>query len=296
MRLYYFLVLTRPANVVTAISDILAGVAIAGALSTPYGEWSLSPIVWLVLSTIGLYAGGIVFNDVFDLKIDQTERPERPIPSGKVSAKQASIFGATLLVFGIIFAAQVSIMCAVIATATAIAALVYDKYAKHHLVAGPLTMGLCRGLNLLLGMSIFSTGQLPELWMISFIPIVFIAAITLTSRGEVLGNNQLSITFALTLDVLVAGTLLALGWYGLMDFWTVAPFITLWLAMNFSAKLKAIVKNEPRYIMKAVKMGVISLIPLNASYVAGFSNWIAGLAVLLLLPVSLVLAKKFAVT
>jgi 4-hydroxybenzoate polyprenyltransferase len=43
-------------------------------------------------------------------------------------------------------------------------------------------------------------------------------------------------------------------------------------------------------------MGVLSLIPLNASYVAGFSNWKYGLAVLCLLPVSILLAKKFSVT
>ena len=46
----------------------------------------------------------------------------------------------------------------------------------------------------------------------------------------------------------------------------------------------------------AVKMGVLSLIPLNASYVAGFGHWTLGLLVLLLLPISLGLAKRFAVT
>lgn len=295
MRLFPFLVLMRPANIVTAISDIVAGVAIAGVLSSGLSSIQISDFVYLVLSTIGLYGGGIVFNDIFDFEIDKIERPERPIPSGKVTYRQAVFLGSILLLFGVGFASLVSIVSMLIAIAIVIAALVYDKYAKHHIIAGPLNMGVCRGLNLLLGMSILS-GQLPEFWMICFIPIVFIAAITLTSQGEVLGNNKMSITFALSLDLIVAGVIILLAWNDIMNFWIVLPFVFLWVAMNLSAKLKAITTNEPKFIMRAVKMGVLSLIPLNASYVAGFSNWTYGLAVLLLLPISIILSKRFAVT
>ncbi|MEQ6119020.1 UbiA-like protein EboC [Reichenbachiella sp. MALMAid0571] len=295
MRLFPFLVLMRPANIVTAISDIVAGVAIAGVLGSGISSIQTSNFIYLILSTIGLYGGGIVFNDVFDFETDQKERPERPIPSGKVTYKQAVFLGSFLLTFGVGFASLVSVVSMLIAIVIVITALFYNKYAKHNIVAGPLNMGICRGLNLLLGMSVIS-GELPEFWMICFIPIVFIAAITLTSQGEVLGNNKMSVVFALSLDVMVAGVIILLAWNGIMNLWTVLPFVILWISMNLSAKLKAISTNEPKYIMKAVKMGVLSLIPLNASYVAGFSNWTYGLAVLLLLPISIILSKKFAVT
>ena len=72
----------RPANIVTAISDILAGVAISGYIGK--GEWEAWPIILLVISTIGLYGGGVVMNDYFDADLDQVERPERPIPSGLI--------------------------------------------------------------------------------------------------------------------------------------------------------------------------------------------------------------------
>jgi 4-hydroxybenzoate polyprenyltransferase len=49
-------------------------------------------------------------------------------------------------------------------------------------------------------------------------------------------------------------------------------------------------------IGKAVKAGVISLIILNATMASVFAGWQFGLIVLILLPVSLWLAKKFAVT
>jgi len=78
-----YLRLARPANLPTAAADIFAGAAIAGIIS--YSEpisMSYMPLVYLVFSTIFLYAGGVALNDVFDYELDAVERPERPIPSG----------------------------------------------------------------------------------------------------------------------------------------------------------------------------------------------------------------------
>src|SRR5688572_23783542 len=95
----------RLANIVTAISDILAGVAIAAfAMQTEWTNLPLAPVVLLVISTIGLYGGGVVFNDVFDAELDKIERPERPIPSGLVPRNTAAFFATLLLIFAIVAA------------------------------------------------------------------------------------------------------------------------------------------------------------------------------------------------
>ena len=83
--------LLRPANVATALADVLAGFAIAGL-----GNRAALP--WLLLATAALYAGGIVLNDVFDREVDRLERPERPIPSGRIRTAHAAALGAGLLV------------------------------------------------------------------------------------------------------------------------------------------------------------------------------------------------------
>ena len=44
----------------------------------------------------------MVLNDVFDLEIDRRERPERPLPSGRVSLRAARLLGWTLLVLGML--------------------------------------------------------------------------------------------------------------------------------------------------------------------------------------------------
>ncbi len=92
-----YLELLRPPNVTTAVGDVLAGFAVAG-LGRP---WILP---WLLASTMCLYAGGVVLNDVFDLEIDRVERPERPIPSGRVSRQRAAILGSALLGSGVVLA------------------------------------------------------------------------------------------------------------------------------------------------------------------------------------------------
>ena len=146
MNINPYVMLIRPANIVTAISDILAGSAIAGYFVELYTP-SISKLILLLLSTSCLYAGGIVFNDIFDINIDRSERPERPLPNGQISLKNAQIFGITLFILGILFSFLVQFESGIIAFLISRTALIYDRYTKDYLVVGSLNMGLCRGLN-----------------------------------------------------------------------------------------------------------------------------------------------------
>lgn len=293
MKIPPFLRLMRPANIVTALADILAGGAVASAWAL--GERFDCGLLWLLLATVGLYGGGVVFNDVFDVELDREERPERPLPSGEISLAVAILGGGLLLWMGVVAAGLVSGLSALIALVVALLALGYDKYGKHHRVFGPLMMGMCRGGNLLLGMSIVAS-SLANYWYLAFIPVLFIADITLTSQGEVTGKNRPALRLALLLDALVVGILVVVSFLTPYALLPAIPFIALWWWMNTSAKWTAIQNNQPALIMKAVKMGVLSLIPLNAALVAGFAGWPSAIIVLSLLPFSLGLARVFSVT
>ncbi len=294
MKLRYYISLVRPANVVTAIADIMAGAAVAGALSGAFSQ--MEDLFYLVLSTIGLYGGGIVFNDIFDLDLDRIERPERILPSGKISLSAALSFGSLLLLMGVVASSMVSMISGVIAFLIAMLALTYDKFSKHIQVLGPLNMGLCRAGNLLLGISIIPAA-LTENWWLGIIPVLFISAVTLTSQKEAEGNNKRSIVLAMALDFVIVIILVLLGMLTGFRLDLAAIYLALWLLMNATAKYKAIRHNLPDNIKHAVRMGVLSLIPLDATIAAGFSGkfWL-GLLVLSLLPLSVALAKKFAVT
>src|SRR5690554_3245833 len=197
------MLLMRPANIVTSVADVLAGVAISGIfLQNGLVNGSIGNIILLCLATIGLYGGGIVFNDVFDYELDRIERPERVIPSGQMSLKGAESLGTTLLAFGILMALLVNNMAAWFAILISISALVYNKWGKHHSLLGPPNMGLCRGLNLLLGVSILPAA-LNGIWYVALVPILYISAITMISRGEVHGSGKTPLYGAVALYSLV---------------------------------------------------------------------------------------------
>ena len=296
MKWFAALQLIRPANIITAISDIAAGIAIAGYLIPEmWNTQIVTQILLLIIATIGLYGGGIIFNDIFDIEQDKINRPDRVIPSGRISISTAKIFGIILFSIGIFSAFLVSNFSGLVALLIMAMVLLYDKYSKHHKLLGPLNMGLCRGGNLILGMSINATLN-PEYFIIGLIPVIFVAAITLTAQKETKGKNKLAIVTAMILDIFVVMGFILMASYFNLNLKNTAIFLLIWYIINSVAKAKAILKNDPILIQNAVKIAVISLIPLNASYVAGFSSIFMALLVMCLLPLSLYLSKIFPVT
>lgn len=285
----------RPANIVTSVADVLAGMAIAGFFT----GWTLNsthawPVVFICLSAIGLYGGGIVFNDVFDAALDTVERPERPIPSGAVSLFNAALLGSVLLLLGILLAFTANLLAGVLAVSIALCALTYNKFSKHHAFIGPLNMGLCRGLNLLLGISILPA-MLQQWYWLAIVPIIYIFSITMISQGEVHGGNRNKLYIA---AFLYATVLAAILYFAFRNEKIILPLALLsaFTWMIFTPLVKAIQNPVGKNIGKAVKAGVISLILMDAAWAASFGALYAALLIACLLPLSLWLGKRFAVT
>lgn len=289
--------LARPANLPTAAADIFAGAAIGlyaqNVEVLGFLMDNIKDVLSVVFASVFLYAGGVVFNDVFDAKLDAVERPERPIPSGLVPSRQAVIWGVLLLGMGILSAFYCNTVSGAISVVLTAAIITYDAHFKHHVFFGPMNMGICRGLNLLLGLSIL--GMLPY-WWISIVPVIYIFAITLISRGEVHGNNKSHIVWAGVLYTIVLTLIAFIVELKADNLLLTAPFLILFGILIFLPLAKAYKENSPKNIKKAVISGVLSLIVMNTCWVAGFSNGYLALLVLLLLPLSMILSKIFAVT
>src|SRR5699024_6164457 len=118
----------------------------------------------------------------------------------------------------------------------------------------------------------------------------------LVSQGEVHGGSRKSGFGALGLIVGVTLCLFLLGLRSGYLVWKTSPFILLFAGMVIPPFWKAAVRPEPGVIKKAIKRGVLSLILLNAALAAGFGGFLPGIIVILLLPLSLLLANIFAVT
>ncbi len=299
-----YLELLRPANVATALADVLAGFAIAGLV-----DWPALP--WLLLSTACLYAGGIVFNDTFDRRLDAIERPERPIPSGRVPAAHAAWLGAMLLGSGILAASFVTREGAIVAALITGAVLLYDAWGKHVMFIGPLNMGLCRGLNLVLGMTA-APAVLAWSWPLALIPVTYIAAVTTLSRGEVAGGKRPVAILALALVMGVLFALLFVSGGGLptepyaLDAdvqrtltWPSWPAVVLTFLLAWRVLppfWRAVGDPGPQTIRVAIRTGVLSLVLLDAVFAAAYAGMIYSLAVLATALLAGWLARRFAVT
>lgn len=293
MSLKHYIQISRPANIITAIADVLAGIAITNCLIS-FPTTVLPDVIALCIATIGLYGGGIVFNDIFDLELDKIERPERVIPSGKISKQNAILFGSLLFFVAIMAAFYSSNTSGLIAILIAILALIYDKYGKHYSIFGPVNMGLCRGANLLLGISILPS-FLESTWWYSIVPIVYIAAITMISRGEVHGGKKNILYLAGAFYIIIGLFQLSIA-YTYDSFYFAIGFVLLHQILIFKPLLKAIENPVGANIGKAVKAGVLSIIVLDAAWASTSQNILFALFILLLLPLSIKLAKAFSVT
>jgi 4-hydroxybenzoate polyprenyltransferase len=274
--------------VATALADVLAGYAVAG-LGNP------AALGWLLVSTACLYAGGVVLNDVFDRDLDRTERPERPIPSGRVTVPAASTLGGGLLAFGVLAASQATAAAGLVATATAASVLLYDAWGKRQGLLGPVNMGMCRGLNLLLGIAA-APPVLAEAWPLALLPLAYITAVTAVSRGEVHGGRRGIAAFALISlsGVVVALLAVALGHAG--GSWAGVGFTALLAWRVLPAFWGVYHTPEPGPIRHAIRTGVLSLVLLDAVIGATYGGALYSLVIVATGLVAWSLARLFAVT
>ena len=82
-----YLQLVRLPNLFTAVADVAMGFFVAQPLLAErrLGMWEWAALGTLAAASVLLYAAGVVLNDWFDLEIDRQERPERPLPSGRIA-------------------------------------------------------------------------------------------------------------------------------------------------------------------------------------------------------------------
>lgn len=133
--------LGRISNLPTVWTNSLLAVL----LCATQADWSGAAALALAMSCA--YVGGMYLNDAFDRHIDQTERPERPIPSGSISALQVFIAGYTLLALAIALTMTASTNFYGVGACLALCGsiVLYNIWHKGNPIS-PVIMGICRCL------------------------------------------------------------------------------------------------------------------------------------------------------
>ena len=129
-------VLGRVSNLPTVWSNCLAGWWLGGG-----GNFWKLPFLFLGMSA--LYTGGMFLNDAFDEEFDRQRRAERPIPTGKIQAKEVWQYGFALLGAGVLLLLFCGKAAAVGAVLLAATILLYD-FTHKFFTASPWIMGACR--------------------------------------------------------------------------------------------------------------------------------------------------------
>ena len=193
--------LVRAPNCLTAMADVLGGIALAGCATLPNGWWAA------IVGSALLYAGGMVFNDLWDLRKDRVLHPDRALPRGEISPIQAAGLGIVLLFGGLTLSLVGPIEHQVITALLIVSILAYDRLPSTGRVMGPLLMGSCRGLNMARGITL--ADPLPTevgAWVPVVLYALIVMVITVVSTGE---EHPLSRRALLSLVCVLAAAYLA---------------------------------------------------------------------------------------
>ncbi|MEU4333778.1 SCO3242 family prenyltransferase [Micromonospora lupini] len=285
--------LVRAPAALSVPGDVVAGAAAAGALSprTPA----------LAGASVLLYWAGMAANDWADRRLDAVERPERPIPSGRVTPAAALGLAAGLTAAGVGLAAAVGgRRAAALAVPLAASIWGYDLLAKNT-AAGPAVMAACRGLDVLLGAS---GGNLVRALPSAATVAAHTWTVTTLSRREVTGADA-----ALPMRTLVGTALVAASAAvavpvarradvpGARSAAALPVLLAGWYAARYGAAQAQVVRDPSAgKVRAAVGAGITGLPALQGALTARGGAGLLGLAVAAAAPLGRRLARKVSPT
>jgi 4-hydroxybenzoate polyprenyltransferase len=273
-RLRDLAVLVRAPAALSVPGDSLAGAASAGWPAGPGWPGGVRSAALPVASTC-LYWAGMALNDWADRDVDAVERPERPIPSGRVSAGTALAVAGGLTVAGLGIAGLAGGRRSLaVASVLAAAVWAYDLAPKQ----GPLsvaTMASTRGLDVLLGASAGGWPALQRAAAPAALVALHTAGVTTLSRGEVHGGSAFvakgcvaataAVTAGSTARALTTGTP---GRWGVAS-QLVSLALTGWYAAGvLRAQVAAVRTPDAATVRRATGIGIRGLVPLQSAALA----------------------------
>ena len=138
-----YIEMMRPGNAIMAIISILL-------LAFIVKNFNIA-VILASLSVFLATGAGNVINDYYDYKIDEINRPERPIPSGKVSPKNAKIYALSLFVTATVIGFCISLLAGTIVLISSILMIIYSKSFKSKCLIGNITVSFLTGLCFVFG-------------------------------------------------------------------------------------------------------------------------------------------------
>lgn len=152
-----YIEIIRPGNVIMAIIAIILVAIVSHSISIPI-------ILAMIVVFFEISAGNVI-NDYFDYKIDLINKPERPIPSGRIKLKTARNYAYGLFLGGTICGFLITYITHnwipfIIVLFTDITLYLYAYKLKSRPLIGNLTVGFMTGLCFAFGGFSIGTSQM----------------------------------------------------------------------------------------------------------------------------------------
>ncbi len=267
--------LGRVSNLPTVWTNMLAALVLAG------GALGDGRVPALLAGLTLFYVGGMYLNDAFDAEIDARERPERPIPAGRVS--RGTVYGlgfgmlglgvACLAWTGLGFEGGTGIWPLLGGLALAAAIVFYDWYHKANPLS-PVVMGACRFLVYIATGLAIALPLPPAVIIGGALLLCYVIGLTYVAKQENLGEVKNLWPLLFLAAPLAYGLVLA-GTYPLV----VAYLLPLAAWMGLALWL--IRRRNPGDIPRAVVSLIAGISLYDAMLIAGTGNTaLAGLALL----------------
>ncbi|MCF7955886.1 MAG: UbiA family prenyltransferase [Phycisphaerae bacterium] len=139
--LFDYAKLMRVSNLPTCLANVLTGAAIGMQFQQP----SIFKIVSLVIVICCYYCGGMILNDLCDIKYDKAHRSNRPLVTGEVSFRSAMIVTAVLFILATVILFIIAPHALPSASVLLIFIVIYDFRHKKH-SSSIVYMAACRSL------------------------------------------------------------------------------------------------------------------------------------------------------
>jgi len=161
-----FLRLIRPLNCLMMGFAVIVGASLVSALN-----FSINLLLGFITS-FTLTGASMAINDYYDREIDAVNEPNRPIPSGAVSPKEALSFALVLSLIGVITAFGTNVSCLIVAVIAWIASVTYITKGKRTGLPGNFLVSACVVIPFIYGGFVV---EKPELPIILFTAIAFLS-------------------------------------------------------------------------------------------------------------------------
>ncbi len=181
--------LARLSNAPTCITNTLVGCAIGvGGQAFPWRG-----AVVAATGVLLIYAAGMAMNDAIDARVDRTARPDRPIPSGRISVRGAYTVSVVTGLIGLALVGWSGWIALAWGAALVIAVVGYNLL--HHRTAwSVLLMGACRGLVYPMAAAVVwgDIDAIDQLTLAGFAVLLFFYTVILTvvARARSSGVHQ----------------------------------------------------------------------------------------------------------